>query len=153
MDKWALDEIDRELLALLGRNARRPLTLLARAIGLSRSATQERLQRLESSGVIERYTVIVRRPNSGFVDVWLRIGLAPGVKCSAVAPAMVSLPAVRLCHALAGEIDLLVLIRARNTDEASDCRDAIAALTGVRAVESHLVLAAHAERFTQDLSA
>jgi DNA-binding Lrp family transcriptional regulator len=45
-----LDAKDHELLALLRRNARTPVFTLAKALGLSRSATQERLQRLESSG-------------------------------------------------------------------------------------------------------
>ena len=48
-----LDAKDRGLLSLLRTNARLPVVALAKALGLSRSATQERLQRLESGGTIQ----------------------------------------------------------------------------------------------------
>ena len=52
-----IDETDRQLLALLRRNARMPLVALARAVRLSRSAVQGRLARLERSGAIGGYTI------------------------------------------------------------------------------------------------
>ncbi len=53
----ALDEKDKILIAKLRRNARESLVGLARSVGLSRSATQERMRRLEREGVIKAYTV------------------------------------------------------------------------------------------------
>jgi DNA-binding Lrp family transcriptional regulator len=52
-----LDAIDRQLIALLQDNARLSTVALAKAVGLSRSTVQERLQRLENAGVIAQYTV------------------------------------------------------------------------------------------------
>lgn len=45
-----LDDTDRKLIALLQDNARLPTVALAKAVGLSRSAVQERVQRLEAAG-------------------------------------------------------------------------------------------------------
>jgi Lrp/AsnC family leucine-responsive transcriptional regulator len=53
-----LDETDEKLLALLEQNARRPVVALAKAVGLSRSAVQDRLARLEDSGAVARYTIV-----------------------------------------------------------------------------------------------
>ena len=53
----ALDERDRELLALLAEDARMPLTGLARRLGVARSTVQQRLARLEADGVIAGYSV------------------------------------------------------------------------------------------------
>ncbi|WP_163579727.1 Lrp/AsnC family transcriptional regulator, partial [Klebsiella pneumoniae] len=46
-----LDEKDRNILSILSRDAKIPLKTLAGKIGLSRSATSERILFLERSGV------------------------------------------------------------------------------------------------------
>ena len=55
--KRHIDEVDRQLIARLQENARIPTAALARGVGLSRSAVQERLERLEKSNIITGYTV------------------------------------------------------------------------------------------------
>ena len=52
-----MDAIDRQLLDLISANARLPLKTLAAHVGLARSSVRERLARLETGGVIRRYTV------------------------------------------------------------------------------------------------
>ena len=138
-----LDQKDRKLLALLAADARLPLTTLARRINLSRSATRERLQRLEDAGVILGYTVRVGRTDGDKSAAWLLITLQAGVPCTAVAPPIIAMPGVTMCHALGGAPDLLVHLHAANAVAISTARDAVAALEGVRAVTTHMVLAKH----------
>ena len=64
-----LDATDRKLIALLQDNARLSTVALAKAVGLSRSAVQERVHRLESAGVIAQYTV---RLGSGITSSQLK---------------------------------------------------------------------------------
>ncbi|MFL9870275.1 Lrp/AsnC family transcriptional regulator [Paraburkholderia megapolitana] len=52
-----LDDTDRALLAALAEDARQPVSELARRVGLSAPSTADRLRRLDSQGVIERFTV------------------------------------------------------------------------------------------------
>src|SRR3546814_748164 len=87
-----LDQKDRQLLALLAEDARLPLTTLAQRIHLSRSATRERLQRLEDAGIILGYTVRVRWTNGDEAGAWLLITLQPGVACTLVAPRILAVP-------------------------------------------------------------
>lgn len=54
-----LDSIDLKLLKLLNENAKRTLKELGRGVGLSVSAVRKRVEKLERSGVIKRYTVEV----------------------------------------------------------------------------------------------
>lgn len=138
-----LDAIDRRLLALLAADARTPLVALARAIGLSRSAAQERLRRLETGGVIRGYTVRVQPAGERPVQAWLRVKYRPGFACAQVVPGVVARPEVRLCHSLAGPTDLLVLAEAGSLDELADLREHFAALPGVAEVETAPVLAVH----------
>lgn len=57
--KPRLDDIDHELLALLQRDAGRTLFDLGDAVGLSPSAVQRRIKRLEQKHVIARRTIVL----------------------------------------------------------------------------------------------
>lgn len=141
--KNTLDAKDHQIIDLLKANARRPLVALAKEIGLSRSAAQERLQRLETSGVIRGYTVEVVWPDDHTVEAWLTVRLDSGVSCIQVVPQILKAPTVRLCHALAGDIDILIRLCATSADEVSRCRDELSAVPGICSVTTHVVLAAH----------
>src|SRR5262245_40661227 len=60
-----LDSYDRKLLKELQDNARLSYADLGRRIGLSPSATAERLRRLEEEGIIQGYTITVNREALG----------------------------------------------------------------------------------------
>ena len=138
------DAIDRRLLALLQDDARTPVVALARAVGLSRSSVQERLLRLERDGIIAQYTLRLGRAD-GF-EAWLMLRYAEGFSCDDVMPALQDWPQVQLCHSLAGEIDLLVLVRAATPAELADLRERVAALKGVDDVTTAPVLRSLLER-------
>lgn len=134
-----LDAIDRKLIALLQDNARLSAVALAKAVGLSRSTVQERLQRLEAASVIAQYTV---RLGSGGdpLQAWLFLRYADGFSCDDVMPLLTELPQVRLVHSVAGEIDLLVLVQADTPNMLADLRERIAAFKGVDDVTTVPVL-------------
>ena len=142
-----LDDIDRQLIALLQDNARLSTVALAKAVGLGRSTVQERLARLESAGVIAQYTV--RLGQSGEpLQAWLLLRYADGFSCDDVMPALAALPQVQQCFSVAGEIDLVVLARVDTPGQLADLREAIAMLKGVDDVTTLTVL-----RVTLDRSA
>lgn len=134
-----LDATDRKLIALLQDNARLSTVALAKAVGLARSSVQERLQRLESAGVIAQYTV---RLGSGGDPLlaWLLLRYAEGFSCDDVMPLLAALPAVRLCHSVAGDIDLMVLVQADTPTMLADLREQVAAFKGVDDVTTVPVL-------------
>ncbi|MFM0473073.1 Lrp/AsnC family transcriptional regulator [Paraburkholderia strydomiana] len=75
----ALDETDRALLAALAEDARRPVSELARLVGLSAPSTAERIRRLEAQGVIERFTVQLDPRALGFtLQAIVRVKPLPG---------------------------------------------------------------------------
>ena len=59
-----MDAKDRLLLAYLQRNARMTAVELGERLNLSRSSVQARIARLEKSGVISGYTVVLRQKHS-----------------------------------------------------------------------------------------
>ena len=134
-----LDDTDRRLIALLQDNARLSTVALAKAVGLGRSTVQERLQRLEAAGVIAQYTV---RLGSGGdpLQAWLLLRYADGFTCDDLMPLLESLPQVQQCYSVAGEIDLVVLVRAATAAQLSDLRERIALARGVADVTTLMVL-------------
>lgn len=134
-----LDDVDRKLIALLQDNGRLSTVALAKAVGLSRSTVQERLQRLENAGVIAQYTV--RLGSSGDpLQAWLLLRYAEGFSCDDVMPLLTALPQVQQCFSVAGEIDLMVLVRTDTPGQLADLREAIAVFKGIDDVTTLAVL-------------
>lgn len=68
------DAVDRLIITEISRDARATLAQLSEAVGLSSSAVQSRLRRLESRGVIAGYRPILDaealgKPLSAFIEI------------------------------------------------------------------------------------
>ncbi len=137
-----MDEKDRLLLTLLKRDARAPVVALARDLGLSRSATQDRLAKLRASGAIAGFTVIEGKAQAA-ETAWLTVRFAPGYRCPQVVPKLKRVPAVETIHSVTGEIDLIVRLSAANVAGIEAARAAIAELPGIAEVATHVVLERH----------
>ena len=141
-----LDATDRRLLALLQDNSRVPLVALARAIGRSRSATQQRLHRLEASGIIAKYTIRLGTPEQPRVQAWLSLAFAPGVHCASVMPALGKFPEIKLAQSVAGGSDMMVLVETDSVPALARLRDQIGELPEIRSVDTTPVLSTPLDR-------
>lgn len=136
----SLDDKDRKLLTALKRDSRASLVALAREIELSRSATHDRITRLEERGVIQGYTIIERPDMSPSFQAFLTIQLEPSTRDTDIAPSISQKPGVKDTFCLAGDIDILVNCACHSMEELSHLREDIAAETGVLAVHTRMVL-------------
>lgn len=139
----AMDEKDQLLLAALRRDARRPLVALARDIGLSRSATQDRLNRLLRSGAISGFTTVEPAGSTGRVAAHFLVTHAPGGSCAKLMPHLEKIPGIRRIHALAGPIDLVIFAEAADMAGIEAIRAAIDALPLISGLTTHMVLERH----------
>jgi DNA-binding Lrp family transcriptional regulator len=135
-----LDEKDRILVAALRKNARESLVGLARSVGLSRSATQERMRRLEREGIIRGYTVALASEHDPAVRAMIAVTFEPGFRCGQVVPRLAGIPEITACHSLAGSIDLMVMVACNSNAALDRIRDAVAAAPGVATAITHIVL-------------
>ena len=130
-----IDETDHALIGLLQENARMPVATLARRLGLARTTVQARLDRLETSGVIQGYTVRLgdrlRAPLRATALVSIEPRSAP-----AVLARLKSLPGVKTVHTTSGRFDLIVGLEAATTEELDETLDHIGESRGVRGSES-----------------
>ena len=139
-----LDPLDLQLLALLEMDGRMSHARLARRVGRSRSAIQERIERLERMGHIAGYTI--RRGNqTADVHAYLLVS-ASGPGQDALAAALEAFPEVRVCDAVSGELDLILQVQARDIAGIDRVRAAVAALPGVARTRAALVMQTRFQR-------
>jgi Lrp/AsnC family leucine-responsive transcriptional regulator len=141
-----IDDKDERILLALTRNARLSVVHLARIVGLSRSATQERLHRLERDGVIAGYTVLLRaRNNQPRVRAWVVVRHGQKGACVRTVRAIDGIPEVRSALSVAGEIDLMLDVDAADLADLERVRSRIEGIPGVESVRTHVVLTNHFE--------
>jgi Lrp/AsnC family transcriptional regulator, leucine-responsive regulatory protein len=95
-----MDDKDRILIAMLSKDARRPIVALARDISLSRSATQDRLARLVASGAIAKFTIVEGQAGEARQTAHLLVKLEKGFKCAQVVPKIMACQAASAVHPL-----------------------------------------------------
>ena len=106
------DSVDRAILAAISRDGRATLSQLSDAVGLSVSAVQSRLRRLETRGVIAGYRAIldpeqVGTPLSAFIEI---TPLDPAQPDNA--PELLEhLDAIEACHSIAGDASYMLFVR------------------------------------------
>ena len=138
-----MDDKDRLLLTLLRRDARASIVALARDLGLSRSATQERLAKLQASGAITGFTTIEGNGHGARQAAYLSVTFAAGKKCADIVPWLKRVPFVSLIHAITGPVDLMLRIDGETVADLERARAAVAAVPGVASVATAVVLERH----------
>lgn len=90
---------------------------LSRRIGLSKSPTQARLRRLEASGIIAGYRVLVDPIRMGLdhvVFVEVRLTDTREVALAEFNAAVIRVPQIEQAHMIAGNFDYLLKVRTRS---------------------------------------
>lgn len=113
MEPLELDRIDRRMLAVLQEDGRIANSALARRVGLSESATLRRLRRLEESGLIDGYVLLVNQARAGKPgNIFVEIALTAQEEAalSAFETAVEDRPEILECYLMSGEYDYLLRV-------------------------------------------
>lgn len=138
-----MDDIDRELIALLRANARTPVAALAKALGVARGTVQNRLARLESAGTITGYTVRLKpQTDSQRIAAWMTIAVE-GNRADAVLRALRGDPAVATLHTTNGRWDIVAELRADSLEAFDRVLGRIRQIEGIAHTETSLLLSTH----------
>lgn len=138
-----MDDRDKLLMTLLKRDARRPIVALARDLNLSRSATQERLAKLQSSGAIAGFTIVEGQSGGSCEAAYLMVSFEPGHRCEQVVPKLKRIMSISLIHSVTGPVDLIVRVDGKSVGDIEAGRAAIAAVPGIASVSTYMVLERH----------
>jgi DNA-binding Lrp family transcriptional regulator len=141
-----MDDLDRNILALLGADARMSVATLARRLKVARSTIQARLERLETTGIIAGYTLkLGEEARQGRLRASVLLTIEPRAQ-AAILSRLKAIPEVERVFTTSGRFDLLMQLAATNTQVLDQVLDQIGALTGVRSSESLIHLSTRIDR-------
>ena len=107
-----MDDLDREILAVLRRDARTPYTEIADRVGTSEGTVRNRVEQLVEDGVIERFTVSTRRGN---VKAMIEIGVDVDVDTGELSAALAEWEATDFVWQVSGDQDIVLVVDAADT--------------------------------------
>ncbi|MHB1593555.1 MAG: Lrp/AsnC family transcriptional regulator [Streptosporangiaceae bacterium] len=107
-----MEEINRKILGLLARDGRLSFTELARQTGLSVSAVQQRVRRLEERGVIRGYTAQIDPAEAGLpLTAFVSIKPFDPAAADDAPERLAHLSGIEACHSVAGEESYILKVR------------------------------------------
>jgi len=138
-----MDDIDRQLISLLRKDARLPVATLAAKLRVSRGTVTNRLRKLEDDRVIVGYTLQLRpdaEPHR--IRAWMGV-LIEGNQSREVIASLLGEPGVAALHDTNGRWDLLAELRAESMPDLSEVLERIRLVKGIRTTETNILLATY----------
>jgi DNA-binding Lrp family transcriptional regulator len=108
-----MDDLDREILAILRRDARTPYTEIADRVGTSEGTIRNRVERMVESGVIDRFTVATR---TGNVRAMIEVSVDVDVNTDCLTEELVAWDPVDYVWQVSGEDDIVLVVDTADTD-------------------------------------
>lgn len=143
MAERPLDDIDFAIVAVLAQDARRSNKSLAHTVGLSQSSCLQRVRRLWDRGVLQgTYTVVAPEALGIGVQAMVAVRLVRHTRdeVQSFRDHALSCPEIIACHHLAGSVDFLLHVVARDPDHLRDIAlDAFTSRPEVANVETSLL--------------
>jgi Lrp/AsnC family leucine-responsive transcriptional regulator len=148
--KDSFDKQDLAILRLLLKDSRRSLADIGAEVGLSPTACWTRIKRLETTGVIRRYTVDLDDAKLGYGDtviVQLMLESHSDETLYEFGRVLSAIPEVVEAYLVSGDYDYYIRIAVRDTrDYERLLREKLYKIPGIRHSKSHFVLRVLKER-------
>lgn len=138
-----LDDIDRELIALLRDDARLPVAVLAKRLRLARGTVQNRLARLERDGVIVGYTLRLK-PQAERHRIRALMTLAvEGNRGDEVLRCLRGMPEVTALHTTNGRWDIVAELQADTLEAFDRLLGTVRLIAGIAHTETSILLSTY----------
>jgi DNA-binding Lrp family transcriptional regulator len=132
-----MDDLDREILAILRRDSRTPYTEIADRVGTSEGTVRNRVERLLEDGVIERFTIATR---TGNVKAMIEVGVAVDVDTGGISKDIADWTEVDFVWQVSGEEDIVVVVDTADTGTLNDLITRARELDEVVSTKTRLIL-------------
>ncbi len=107
-----MEDIDAEIIRLLGADGRMSYTDLGKATGLSTSAVHQRVRRLEERGVLVGYAAVVDHAAIGLpVTAFVSITPLDPSQADDAPERLAPIGAIEACHSVAGDESYILKVR------------------------------------------
>lgn len=138
-----MDDVDQRLIALLRDDARASIAALAKSLRVSRGTVQNRLRKLQASGMIAGYTVRLKPQAEQHRIRALMTIAVEGNRTDAVLAALRGNPAVEALHSTNGRWDVVAELRADSLEAFDRVLARIRLVEGIVSTETSLLLSSH----------
>jgi Lrp/AsnC family leucine-responsive transcriptional regulator len=136
-----VDELDIRILDLLCQDSRRTLGALGERVGLSVSAVQRRIARLEEAGVIRGYTALIDHSKLGRpLEAFVELRFSGSTRVDAIAGIGDDIPEVQDVFTIAGDPDALAWIRVQDVADLKRVVDRLRSSGPVTGTKTLMVL-------------
>lgn len=137
-----IDDLDRQILNIITKNARIPFKDIAEDCDVSRAAIHQRVQRLIDTGVIVGSGYNVNPKTLGYQTcTYIGIKLEKGSMYATVVPELEKIPEVVECHFTTGPYTMMVKLYARDNEDLMDLLNGkIQSIKGVTSTETLISL-------------
>ena len=110
-----LDKLDRQILRMIGEDARVPFLEVARACNVSGEAIHQRIQKLTNLGIIKGSVFVMDPEKIGYETcAYIGLNLKNPEDFDHVLEELKKIPEVTECHYTTGNFDMFIKIYARN---------------------------------------
>ena len=135
-----LDDTDRNIIQVLEKDARTSLRRIAEEVGVSLGTVSNRVKKLEESGIIKEYRVILDADKVGWgLNVVIGLRIQKG-RLIEIQKKIALDPRVYGVYDVTGDFDSMIIARARDSRDLDDLSKNVLSVDGVVRSVTHLVL-------------
>ena len=139
---FELDEVDKQILAILMKNAKTPYTDIAKQIHVSSGTVHVRMTKLEEAGIVTGATLTIDYAKLGYdISAFLGIYLDKSSFYEDVANQLKAIPEVVAAHYTTGIYSIFAKIICRDTAHLKEVlHDKIQNISGIQRTETFISL-------------
>jgi Lrp/AsnC family transcriptional regulator, regulator for asnA, asnC and gidA len=137
-----LDEVDKQILAILMRNAKTPYTDIAKKIHVSGGTVHVRMNKLEEMGIVTGATLAIDYTKLGYdISAFLGIYLDKSSLYDEVSDQLAKIPEIVAAHYTTGIYSIFAKIICRDTAHLKEVlHDKIQKINGIQRTETFISL-------------
>lgn len=144
-----MDNIDEKILECLKENARQKASVIAEQISLSVSAVIERIHKLEKSGIIRGYTVVLDHKKLGNgLMAYVEVSLEHPKYYENFTVRIKAHPGIMSCSYITGDFDFLLKVMTDSSEGLEKIHREIKEIKGVMSTKTYFVLSNIKEEYS-----
>lgn len=148
-----MDAIDIKIIECLKVNSRENASVIGNKVNMSVSAVIERIKKLESSGFIKQYTVVLNNDMLGMeLTAFVFVNIENPGFYGGFSDFVTKHPQILECHSVMGDFDYLLKVCAENAKNLEKLLVDIGSVSGVVSTKSMLVLSSDKENFSPEIT-
>jgi len=135
------DKTDIGILRCLTENARMNASQIGERVNLSVSAVIERMKKLETTGLVRRYTAVIDEKQAGYdTQALISVRLESPKFNESFAKQIRAHPAIMECYYITGDFDYMTRVVTRSAEELTKVLNDIKDMPGVSLTRTYVVL-------------